>query len=230
MHNEFTGYQLAKALGLHCASASIVPAAEAELPVNMPFSELLAVKRFDRGSDGRRIHMEEFTQVLGLMPERKYGRMASYAQMLLVLNQFSAKPGADVKEFIGRFVAFILMGNTDAHLKNWALLYPDGRTPELSPLYDPACISAFFLDEPDSRVYAVNRAIDATMRALSWDDLAQLMHTAKIERISALLQHAKRLVAKAKADWPELLKSAPETVQRSVTERLNGGVRLAAQA
>jgi len=26
--------------------------------------------------------------------------------------------------------------NGDAHLKNWSLLYPDGRTPRLSPAYD----------------------------------------------------------------------------------------------
>jgi serine/threonine-protein kinase HipA len=30
----------------------------------------------------------------------------------------------------------IIVGNTDAHLKNWALLYRDGRTPSLAPVYD----------------------------------------------------------------------------------------------
>lgn len=52
----------------------------------------------------------------------------------------------DVQEFVRRFVAFILMGNTDAHLKNWALLYPDGVTPQLSPLYDPVCVTALFAE------------------------------------------------------------------------------------
>jgi serine/threonine-protein kinase HipA len=30
----------------------------------------------------------------------------------------------------------VLIGNGDMHLKNWSLLYPDGRTPMLSPAYD----------------------------------------------------------------------------------------------
>lgn len=227
VHNEFSGYKMCAALGLDCAEAEIVPAHGAELPVEVPFSELLAVKRFDRGPQGQRIHMEEFTQVLGLLPEKKYGPLSSYSQMLLVLNSFSNRPGADVKEFIGRLVAFILMGNTDAHLKNWALVYPDSRTPILSPVYDPACISAFFLDEPDLRVYAVNRKIDGTMRAFSWDDLEQLITAAKITRKTALLKYAKSLVSQAKAEWPAILKTAPDNVRLSVTERLAGGTRLA---
>ena len=30
----------------------------------------------------------------------------------------------------------VLIGNADMHLKNWSLLYPDRRTPVLSPAYD----------------------------------------------------------------------------------------------
>lgn len=37
----------------------------------------LAVERFDRGPGGRRIHMEDFAQVFGLYPERKYGQFVS---------------------------------------------------------------------------------------------------------------------------------------------------------
>jgi serine/threonine-protein kinase HipA len=29
-----------------------------------------------------------------------------------------------------------LIGNADAHLKNWSLIYPDRRTPRLAPAYD----------------------------------------------------------------------------------------------
>jgi serine/threonine-protein kinase HipA len=29
-----------------------------------------------------------------------------------------------------------MIGNGDMHLKNWSLLYPDGRAPILSPAYD----------------------------------------------------------------------------------------------
>ena len=54
--------------------------------------------------------------------------------MLRVLDRLSARPSQDVQEFVRRFVTFILMGNTDAHLKNWALSYPDGIRPVLARL------------------------------------------------------------------------------------------------
>jgi HipA-like C-terminal domain len=39
-------------------------------------------------------------------------------------------------EYLRRLVTMVIMGNADAHLKNWSLRYPDGRTPRLSPAYD----------------------------------------------------------------------------------------------
>jgi serine/threonine-protein kinase HipA len=39
-------------------------------------------------------------------------------------------------EFIRRLVFNAAIGNADMHLKNWSLIYPDGRTPALAPGYD----------------------------------------------------------------------------------------------
>ena len=39
-------------------------------------------------------------------------------------------------EFIRRIVFNAAIGNADMHLKNWSLLYRDGRTPEPAPGYD----------------------------------------------------------------------------------------------
>lgn len=226
--NEYAGYQLAKALGLSCANASIIFREDAELPEQVPFDEILAVERFDRGPNGVRIHMEEFAQVLGFEPKHKYGTnlQEDYSAMLRILDNLSARPAQDVQEFVRRFVTFILMGNTDAHMKNWALLYPDGITPELAPLYDPVCVTAFF-DVVKKEDYVLNRKIDATVRAFTWNDFESLLKKAQLQRRSRLLQVAKETVGQAKADWPALLKDVPDSVQKSVTERLNGGVEIA---
>jgi serine/threonine-protein kinase HipA len=37
----------------------------------------------------------------------------------------------------------IVMGNTDGHLNNWTLRYPDGRSPRLSPAYDFVSVTAY---------------------------------------------------------------------------------------
>jgi serine/threonine-protein kinase HipA len=77
--------------------------------------------------------MEDFAQVFGLFPEDKYGHR-SYANIASVL--WAATGDADTYEFTRRLVFSLLIGNADMHLKNWSLLYPDGRTPVLSPAYD----------------------------------------------------------------------------------------------
>jgi serine/threonine-protein kinase HipA len=43
---------------------------------------------------------------------------------------------AGLREFIARLVFNAAIGNGDMHAKNWSLIYPDGRTPALSPAYD----------------------------------------------------------------------------------------------
>lgn len=226
--NEFMGYQLCQALGLDCSHAKVISRDEAELPEQVQFDDILAVTRFDRRPDGTRLHMEEFTQVLGYEPRHKYGKglQADYSAMLKVLNRFSGNPATDVQEFVRRFVTFILMGNTDAHLKNWAVMYPDGVTPQLTPLYDPVCVTAFFDNVTESE-YALNRAIDAKVRALSWEDVEALLRQAAVPRISRLLQIGRSTVKQAKAEWPKLLEGAPLNMQRAITERLAGGVALA---
>ena len=226
--NEAAGYQLCAALGLDCAEAQVISRADADLPEQLPFDEILAVRRFDRNANGQRIHMEEFAQVLQVEPKRKYGQglMTDYPNMLRVLDRLSSRPAQDVQEFVKRFVAFILMGNVDAHLKNWALIYPDGITPRLAPLYDPVCVTALFESVPPLD-YAINRAIDTTLRAFDIHQLEALLKTAGLQRVSRLVSIAKQTVKLAQADWPAVLESAPTSVITAVTERLGGGVALA---
>ena len=226
--NEATGYALCAALGLNCAEAEVITRADADLPEDLPFDDILAVRRFDRGPNGQRVHMEEFAQVLQVEPKRKYGQglMVDYPNMLRVLDRLSSRPAQDVQEFVKRFVAFIMMGNVDAHLKNWALIYPDGITPQLAPLYDPVCVTALFESVPPTD-YAINRAIDAKLRAFDVHQLEALLKAAGLQRVSRLVSIAKQVVRQAQADWPLVLKNAPPNVKRAVTERLDGAVALA---
>ena len=228
--NEYAGYQLVRVAGLDCAEVEIIPAEAADLPEHIPFNEVLAVRRFDRLPQGRRLHMEEFAQILGYEPRQKYGKgiFEDYSAMLRVIDQLSADPARDVQEFIRRFVVFILMGNTDAHLKNWAMIYPDGVHPVLAPVYDPVCVTAFFSTVPPAD-YAVNRAIDAKLKAFTWGDMATLLKLAQVPRASRLLQLARATVKTAQAEWPHVLDIAPPSMQAVVQDRLNGGLALTQQ-
>ena len=103
----------------------------------------LAVRRFDRADDGTPVHVEDFAQVLGAHPEQKYVK-AGYGDIAEVVGTVMGEDAAC--EFVRRLVFCTLIGNGDAHLKNWAVIYPDRRTPALAPAYDLVSTVALFDD------------------------------------------------------------------------------------
>lgn len=134
--NEYAMLELARRTGISVPENKLVDVASIKgLPAQAHTveSKALAVKRFDRLPDGKPVHMEDFAQVFGEFPNNKY-KFHSYANIATVLW---AEIGAEaVIEFVRRLVFSVVIGNADMHLKNWSLLYPDRRTPTLSPGYD----------------------------------------------------------------------------------------------
>ena len=96
-------------------------------------SQVFAIRRFDRPVAGRRVHMEDFAQILDLFPEQKYSQFnyETVARLTLALAGRAA-----LKKLVTRLVFMLASGNGDAHHKNWSLLYSDGVHAELSPAYD----------------------------------------------------------------------------------------------
>lgn len=134
--NEYAMLELAQRIGIAVPANKLVKIDDINgLPeeAHTVGKTALAVERFDRLPDRMRVHMEDFAQVFGLYPRDKYGRR-SYANIASVLW---AEAGQEATyEFVKRVVFSVVMGNADMHLKNWTLLYPDRRTPALSPAYD----------------------------------------------------------------------------------------------
>jgi serine/threonine-protein kinase HipA len=144
--HEHAMLDLAAAVGITVPDHALIPLDQiAGLPADLgPLTgPALAVRRFDRGANSARIHIEDFAQVFGVYPRDKYGR-ASNENIARVLWAESGLD--DTLEFIRRLVFIILTGNADMHLKNWSLRYPDGRTPSLSPAYDLVGTVAFLPD------------------------------------------------------------------------------------
>lgn len=97
-----------------------------------------AIRRFDRTAAGR-VHQEDFAQVRETAADNKYDG-TSYSGIARVLAQICPE---DLPEYIRRLAAIVVMGNLDAHLKNWTLRYPDGRHARLSPAYDLVSVAAY---------------------------------------------------------------------------------------
>ena len=95
-----------------------------------------AVRRFDRSPAGR-VHIEDFAQVLGVHGTGE-GKYRSNVETVLGLA-WRGQDHESLQEAVRRSVFNLLVGNGDAHLKNWSLIYPDGRRARLSPAYDLVC-------------------------------------------------------------------------------------------
>ena len=134
--NEFVAMELARCIDIPVPRVELLPVSGiAGLPdlADGLAGNALAVERFDRSPNGDRVHTEDFAQVFGLFPERKY-EQRSYANIAAVL---STEAGAEaVEDFMRRLAFSVLIGNGDMHLKNWSLIYRDEVTPALAPAYD----------------------------------------------------------------------------------------------
>ena len=134
--NEYAMMTLARAVGIDVPDVRLVATKDiGHLPQDLPeaFGQSLAVRRFDRPITGKRVHIEDFAQVFGVYPEKKYSK-ASYGSIARVLWLETGEEG--ITEYTRRLVFNALIGNADAHLKNWSLIYPDGRRARLAPAYD----------------------------------------------------------------------------------------------
>ena len=136
--NEFAMLKLADEIGIPVPEVDLIPLDRVSgLPEEMRdrTGSALAVRRFDRREGGRRVHMEDFAQAFGKFPESKY-EGHSYANIAAALANTTANGRDEAMDFVRRAVFSALIGNGDAHLKNWSVLYEDPVRPTLSPAYD----------------------------------------------------------------------------------------------
>jgi serine/threonine-protein kinase HipA len=103
----------------------------------------IVVERYDRigiGGDLTRVHQEDFCQVLGVRPTRKYESEGGPGcrDIARAIQTHSQRPGEDLRLF-SRAMAFNwVVGGTDAHAKNFSFLIEAPGRATLAPLYDLA--------------------------------------------------------------------------------------------
>ena len=107
------------------------------------------VKRFDR-KDGEKINQEDFFQILG--PKDKY--IGSVEQIGKKLQEISSVPGLDVQLLFERAVFYFLIGNGDAHFKNYSITHRDDGQIRLTPAYDIVC--SRLVTKDDESALAIN--------------------------------------------------------------------------
>lgn len=126
---------------LDLARAANLPAARTGLE-RFGTRVALVVERYDRTKEHRRIHQEDFTQVLGIPSTAKYDQSTAVPSRLAQVAAVAAphtRNAATFKLDLLRAVSFnLLIGNGDAHSKNYSILIQETGEVLLAPLYDAA--------------------------------------------------------------------------------------------
>lgn len=134
VENEHLSMRLAEAVGLAVARSTVI---------HFEDQPVIAVERFDRrtrGDEWVRIHHEDFCQALAIPPALKYeadgGPGAS--DLVKLLEENASRPGEAVQGIVDAVIFNLLIGGTDGHGKNFALLLGPLGLVDLAPLYDLA--------------------------------------------------------------------------------------------
>lgn len=140
--SEYPGLAANEYLCMSIAREAKIPVPDFYLSNN---KELFIMKRFDRGPDGQVLGFEDFTSLAGLSAEQKYDRSYEFIANLASMY-VSPKHIAECREQLFDIVALsCLVGNGDAHLKNFGMLYTDPTTDDcrLAPAYDIVNTTAY---------------------------------------------------------------------------------------
>lgn len=216
---ELASLELARAVGIKTPSAKLIdPAGVSGLEewAAATMGNALAVERFDRREGDTRVHMEELAQILNIPTARDQAKYKG-ANFETVAIFVGALTGVDhVGDVIDRIVLNILIGNGDAHLKNWAFLYPDGRRPELSPVYD--ILPTVLYVANDNLGLNLRKSKDfAAIRAESFDVLGERSgYGAEPAR-----KRAQAAVSRVLDRWPILAPLLKQESFKRLTDRLN---------
>jgi serine/threonine-protein kinase HipA len=214
---EYGAMMLAQAAGVSIAEIRLFPVTRI-VGLRKEFTRhgknALAVTRFDRNGE-RRVHMEDFAQILGAVGNQKYSK-ANVETMVRLVSRFTPDPAAAVLEMVRRIVVDLMLGNGDSHLKNTSFIYPDGRTPTLSPAYD-IVPTVFF--QPEDKL-ALSFGGKRNFERITEHEFERMAGYVDVNP-KAIIKEIAQTVERANDTWPKLLKGLtwPKALGKTLTAR-----------
>jgi serine/threonine-protein kinase HipA len=206
--NEAFCMILARLCGLDAAEVTIGRAGK---------RDYLLVRRYDRVADGqgiiRRIHQEDFCQLLGLFPAEKYEQTgpgwrngASLPQMFEALARLVSP--AERLRLLEAVIFNILICNSDSHAKNYSVLVGASGTARLAPLYDLMCAALYRqVDQSLPQTLAGKRNADE-LHGTDWRQfatdvgLSPAAVTRRVEELAALVAAKADEALQQVLSWP----------------------------
>ena len=230
VHNEFFCMRLAKHAGIDAAEVDLVT----------PGRPMLVIGRFDRASTGRtggdglsvyrRLRQEDFCQALGFDSSRKYEADGGpgVADMRGLLLAHSARFIQDGDALLKLVLFNYLVGNCDAHAKNYSVMLGAGGAVRLAPAYDLVSTTAYdgTFGSQLARGMGMRIGAHANIDRVTAEDfplLASDLGTSAKRLRGAAAALAEALPAAADAAAAELAERAREDASELVG-RIRGGI------
>ena len=192
--NEGFCMALAEAMQLKPAKSKVHAVAD------RPF---LLVERYDRLIDAQgqrqRLHQEDFCQALGVVPETKYQNEGGpdLARCFDLVRRATRPNAPQVLRLLDYVIFNALIGNHDAHAKNFSLLYP-GKTAVLAPLYDTLSTAVYPALTPKMAMKIGSKYKFTEVQARHWDQLAVGAGFTRAQAKRRILELAKSLPSTAR--------------------------------
>ena len=143
----------------------------------------------------KRILQEDFAQSLGVQSRDKYD--VTFKDCLWVLNQ-TTTPARIKLEFVKRVVFNYLIGNTDAHSKNFSLSFYDLNDIDLTPAYDLLCTSVYDCDQRIAMKIGKSKFYK-DVKEKDWELFAQDIDISP-KIVKSELEHQRKLIIPALED------------------------------
>jgi serine/threonine-protein kinase HipA len=179
----------------------------------------LLVERYDRITEGkhvRRVHQEDFCQALGVPSERKYAAEGGpgFKECFGLVRRVSARPALDVLNLLDAAIFNLIVGNADAHGKNFSILY-GAQGPRLAPLYDLLSTVAYPELSPKLAMKIGGRATLEEMDARAWEAFAAMRRVGDlVDRMASWIDTASGLARTATNDQVAVAKFADVVKKR----------------
>jgi serine/threonine-protein kinase HipA len=187
--NEGFCMALAETMQLKSAKSKV------HVVLNRPF---LLVERYDRVANAQghrqRLHQEDFCQALGVVPEMKYQNEGGpdLAQCFDLVRRITRPSAPQILRLLDYVIFNALIGNHDAHAKNFSLLY-SGKTPVLAPFYDTLSTAVYPTLTPKMAMKIGSRYKFSEIQARHWGQFAENAGLAKALAKRRILEWAKSL-------------------------------------
>nr|WP_249405464.1 HipA domain-containing protein [Microbacterium sp. CFBP 8794] len=177
------------------------------------------VERFDRAVTptsllAKRLHAEDLAQSIGLPPGEKYGVTAE--QIVGKLREVD-DTGSLARVFIQQLAFNVLVGNADAHAKNYSvLLRPDGVS--LAPIYDVVPVGLYPSFEQELAMRVSGARYPQAVSRDHWRKFARRVAIDPDEVMSIVSHVAAGMAEMNETAWAQLDEDHVE-VMRATVER-----------